>query len=124
MYNEIVQDHYRNPRNLGRIEDADGVGEVSIREPSIDWLQVSLRLNGDRIAEARFRAIGCAATVAAGSAMTEWLVGRRVAEAASLTQGTVLGVLGGLPEEKRYCADLASRAIRAAVAQATSGGGS
>lgn len=115
MYNETVQDHYRHPRNLGRLEAPDGVGEASIREPGVDWLQVSLRLDGERIAEARFRAIGCAATIAAGSAMTEWLVGRLVAEAVQLDAAIVLDVLGGLPDDKRYCADLASTAIRAAV---------
>ncbi|HBY98906.1 MAG TPA: iron-sulfur cluster assembly scaffold protein, partial [Chloroflexi bacterium] len=98
MYNEIVQDHYRHPRNLGRVESPDGVGEASVKEPSIDWLQISLRLDGRRVIEARFRAIGCAATVAAGSAMTEWLIGRPVEAALDLTGETVLDILGGLPD--------------------------
>lgn len=115
MYNEIVQDHYRHPRNLGHLESPDGVGEASIREPNVDWIQISLRLEDGRIAEARFRAIGCAATVAAGSAMTEWLTDRPIAAALQLTSTTVLEVLGGLPDDKRYCAELASAAVRAAA---------
>ncbi|HYN87668.1 MAG TPA: iron-sulfur cluster assembly scaffold protein [Ardenticatenaceae bacterium] len=122
MYNRIVQDHYSHPRNLGRLQATDGVGEASIHEPSVDWIQVSVRLEGARIAAACFRAIGCAATVAAGSAVTEWLRGRDLREAAELSAATIVEILHGLPDEKWYCAELASDAVRAAVEAANSQG--
>ncbi len=113
-YNEFVQDHYRYPRNLGRLADATASART-FRDDAM--MEFHLRVVGERIEAATFRAIGCAGTVAAGSAMSEWLAGRPVAEARSITAQTVLGVLGGLPEERLYCADFAAEAIRAAVGE-------
>ncbi|MGH2543954.1 MAG: iron-sulfur cluster assembly scaffold protein [Ardenticatenaceae bacterium] len=114
LYNEFVQNHYRYPRNLGRLQGATATARL-LRGDAM--LEFHLRLDGSRelIEAATFRAIGCAGTVAAGSAMTEWLTGRAVAQARAVTPGTVLEVLGGLPEERLYCADFAAATIQAAV---------
>ena len=113
-YNDFVQAHYQHPRNLGKLPDATHVGRV-LRGDTM--LEFHLRVDGHLIEAARFRAIGCAGTVAAGSAMSEWLTGRPLDEAARLTAGEVLAVLGGLPPERLYCADLAAEAIHLTVRQ-------
>lgn len=115
VYNPFVQDHYRNPRNLGRLPDATASTRL-LRGDTM--LEFHLRVVGERIEAATFRAIGCAGTVAAGSAMTEWLVGRALSETQGVSPQTVLDVLGGLPEERLYCADLAAEAIRDLAAPA------
>ncbi|MDQ4075969.1 MAG: iron-sulfur cluster assembly scaffold protein [Chloroflexota bacterium] len=109
LYNEFVQDHYRHPRNLGRLEGATSSVRVFRGDAMLEF---HVRVAGDSVEAATFRAIGCAGTVAAGSAMTEWLIGRRVVEAQGVTAQTVLDVLGGLPEERLYCADFAAEGIR------------
>ena len=111
LYNDFVQDHYRHPRNLGRLQDAT-VKKRTFRDDAM--LEFSLRLTPSHevIEQAKFRAIGCAGTVAAGSAMTEWLAGRTIYDAQGVTNQTVLTVLQGLPEERLYCAEFAADAIR------------
>jgi NifU-like protein involved in Fe-S cluster formation len=123
MYSERAQDHYRFPRNLGRLAAPDGVGEVAVREPTDNWLQFQLAVQGEMVEQARFRAIGCAATIAAGSVLTEWVQGQHVAGAgAQLSPSLVLNLLDGLPEEKLFCAELAVAALRAALADVGRGG--
>lgn len=111
LYNEFVQDHYRHPRNLGRLKDAT-INARTFRDDAM--LEFYLRLSpaSDIIEAATFRAIGCAGTVAAASAMTEWLTGRDLKEALGVTPQTVLNLLQGLPEERLYCADFAAKAIK------------
>ena len=111
LYNEFVQDHYRHPRNLGRLKDAT-INVRTFRDDAMMEFYLRLTPASDIIKAATFRAIGCAGTVAAASAMTEWLTGRRISEAQSVTAQTVLDVLQGLPEERLYCADFAARAIQ------------
>ncbi|MBA3534837.1 MAG: iron-sulfur cluster assembly scaffold protein [Ardenticatenales bacterium] len=114
LYNELVQDHYRHPRNLGHL----GQATASARTVRGDtMLEFHVRISGGYIQAASFRAIGCAGTVAAGSAMTEWLIGRSVAEARTVTAQHVLKVLQGLPEERHYCAALAAETILAVLSQ-------
>lgn len=119
LYNEFVQAHYREPRNLGRMEGATAWARTFHGDAMMEF---SLRVAAGCIEAATFRAIGCAGTVAAGSAMTEWLAGRTLAEAGSVTAQTVLEVLQGLPEERRYCADFAAEAIRAVVEEVRENG--
>jgi NifU-like protein involved in Fe-S cluster formation len=102
IYNEFVQDHYRNPRNLGRLEGATASTRLFRGDAMLEF---HLRVVSDRVEAASFRAIGCAGTVAAASAMTEWLVGRTLEEARCVTAQTVLEILLGLPDERLYCAD-------------------
>ncbi len=111
-YNEWVQDHYSHPRNLGRLADATSSARTFRGDAMMEFF---LRSANDQIEAASFRAIGCAGTVAAGSAMTEWLVGRTIEEARQVTAETVLEVLRGLPAERLYCAEFAAQAIRAAA---------
>lgn len=115
MYNPFVQDHYRHPRNLGHLPEATARAR---RLRGDAMLEFSLRVAEGRIEAARFRAIGCAGTIAAGSALTEWLAGRSVEEARLLTAGAILDLLGGLPESRRYCADFAAETLHAALAGA------
>lgn len=117
-YNEFVRGHYREPRNLGRMEGATAQARTFHGDAMLEF---SLRVAGEHIEEATFRAIGCAGTVAAGSAMTEWLTGRTIAEARRVTAQTVLEALQGLPDERLYCAEFAARAILAVVEQASNG---
>lgn len=110
-YNDFVQDHYRHPRNLGRLKDATA-HKRTFRDDAMLEFHVRLSASNEMIEAATFRAIGCAGTVAAGSAMTEWLAGRTISEAQAVTDQTVLTVLQGLPEERLYCAEFAAEAIQ------------
>lgn len=110
-----VMDHFLNPRHVGDVEGADGVGEVGAVACS-DVLRLSLRVRDGRIAEARFRAYGCGAAIACGSVTTELILGRTLDEALRVTNQDVHRALGGeLPPSKAHCPVLAEEAIRAAV---------
>ena len=115
-YNDFVQDHYRHPRNLGRLSDAT-VKKQTFRHDAMLEFHLRLTPSQEVIEAATFRAIGCAGTVAAGSAMTEWLAGRAISEAQNVTNQTVLAVLQGLPEERLYCADFAAEAIQQVMSE-------
>ncbi|MBI2950761.1 iron-sulfur cluster assembly scaffold protein [bacterium] len=115
MYNPTVIDHFKNPRNVGILPDPDGQGYA---ENSVcgDAMTLYLRVADGRIAEAKFRAFGCAAAIAASSALTEMLRGRSIEEALQVRKEDVAGSLGGLPPTKLHCSVLAEDAVRAAVA--------
>src|SRR5215207_9791670 len=117
-YAPITVEHFQHPRNVGRIADADGVGRVddAARETTIS-LYVKLDAAG-RVVRATFRTFGCSACIAASSMATELLVGRATVESdtgAVLSAIELDAALGGLPEEKRYCAALVAEAARRAV---------
>ncbi len=113
-YSDVVLDHYRNPRNVGEIPGADAVAQVG--DPaSGDVLKISMRIEEGTVAEARFKAFGCTAAIAAGSMATTLLVGRSVEEAARLTNLDVVRALGGLPEPKIQCSVLVEQAIQGAL---------
>jgi nitrogen fixation NifU-like protein len=113
-YNEVVMDHYRNPRNVGEIPGTPAVAQVG--DPATgDVLKLSLRIEDGRVVEARFRSFGCTAAIAAGSVATELIVGRPVDEAERLSNRDVVGALGGLPDSKIRCSVLAEQAIREAL---------
>lgn len=111
-YNEIVQAHYRAPRHLGVLEGSTHHARLFHGDAMLEF---HLRVTGEQVEAASFRAIGCAGTVAAGSAMSEWLHGRPLAAAHQITAQGVLEILQGLPEERHYCAEFAARTIRAAA---------
>jgi nitrogen fixation NifU-like protein len=113
VYTENVIDHAQNPRNIGQIHDADG--SASVTGSCGDTMEIYLRVRNDKILNAVFFTDGCGTTVAAGSMVTEMAKGKSVSDAFRITQQDVLNALGGLPEESRHCALLASDTLRAAV---------
>lgn len=115
MYNDKVMDHFMNPRNVGEIENADGVGEVgNIR--CGDIMKIYLKINDDEIIEdIKFRTFGCGSAVASSSIATELIKGKSVKEALQITNKDVLNELGGLPVIKVHCSVLAEQALKAAV---------
>ncbi len=114
-YSDLVRDHFGSPRNLGEIVDPDGMGDVE-NPVCGDRTVLTIRVRDDRIAAARFRAVGCPAAIAASSITTELLVGRTLAEALRLTNEDVSAALGGLPANKLHCSVLAEDVVRAALA--------
>ncbi|MDZ7372638.1 MAG: Fe-S cluster assembly scaffold protein NifU [candidate division KSB1 bacterium] len=113
-YNEKVLDHFLNPRNVGTLEDADGVGKVG-NPVCGDVMQFFIRVEGDRIVEARFRTFGCGAAIATSSMVTEMVKGKSLREALSISNRAVAEALGGLPPQKMHCSNLAADALRAAI---------
>ena len=107
-------DHFLNPRNLGEVEDADGIGEVG-EAACGDLMRLSLKIEAGRIREARFKTFGCAAAIASSSMATELVTGRTLEEALRLTNKDVAEALGGLPPGKIHCSVLAEEAIQAAL---------
>lgn len=115
MYSDIVQDHFDNPRNVGALDQADAEAEVS--NPACgDIMHLYLRIDDDRIVEAKFQTQGCPAAIAAGSMTTELLIGRTLAEAGRLNRDEVNNALGGLPPQKMHSSVLTEDAIQAALA--------
>ncbi|RME92854.1 MAG: iron-sulfur cluster assembly scaffold protein [Verrucomicrobia bacterium] len=113
-YNDTVMDHFLNPRNAGPLPNANAVGRAGSGDCG-DLVELSLRVEDDRVVEARFRAFGCVAAIAGASVTTELVRGRTVAEALALTNTDVVHALGGLPPRKVECSILAEEAIRAAL---------
>jgi nitrogen fixation NifU-like protein len=114
LYSATATDHFRSPRNVGRLEDATAVGQVD--DPITEnFIAIYLRVEADRLTAVRFRALACSACVAASSATTELATGRTVAEARRIDLAAILTALDGLPPAKHHCADLAARALAAAL---------
>ena len=118
LYSQKTVEHFTRPRNVGRLEDADGVGRAEDRATD-NLIQIYVKVAGGRVIAARFRTFGCSACVAASSAATELLQDQTVAEASSLDAAAILEALGGLPPDKTHCAELAARALREALAMAS-----
>jgi len=114
VYTEIVMDHFQNPRNVGIIEDADGVGKVGSPVCG-DLMEYYIKVEDGRIAEIKFRTFGCGAAVASASVGTEIAQGMTLEEALELTDGEVVQALGGLPEVKTHCSNLAATTLHAAI---------
>ena len=114
LYSEKVMDHFRNPRNVGVIEDADGVGEVG-NEKCGDIMKIYLKIEGGIIEDVKFETFGCASAVASSSMATELIKGKGVAEALELTNKAVAEALDGLPDYKMHCSVLAEEAIKNAL---------
>lgn len=114
LYNETVMDHFMNPRNLGDISDADGVGEVGAAACG-DIMKISIRVEGGKITDARFKTFGCGSAIASSSMATELIKGRTLDEAKSFSNEEVVEALGGLPPVKIHCSVLAEEALKAAI---------
>ncbi|NLU37038.1 MAG: Fe-S cluster assembly scaffold protein NifU [Clostridiales bacterium] len=114
LYSEKVMDHFMNPRNVGEIENADGVGEVGNARCG-DIMKVSLKIENDIIVDVKFKTFGCGAAIATSSMATELIKGKTIDEALAITNKTVADALDGLPPVKMHCSVLAEEAIKAAI---------
>lgn len=114
MYSEKVLEHFRNPRNVGKIENPDGVGKVG-NPVCGDVMVMYLKIKDNIIEDAKFETFGCGAAIATSSMATELIKGKTVEEALSVTNKAVAEALGGLPPHKMHCSVLAEEAIQAAI---------
>ncbi|MBQ7346986.1 MAG: Fe-S cluster assembly scaffold protein NifU [Clostridia bacterium] len=114
LYSEKVMDHFRNPRNVGAIEDADGIGEVGNAKCG-DIMKIYLKIKDDIIEDVKFETFGCGSAIASSSMATELIKGKPVSQALSLTNKAVVAALDGLPAHKLHCSVLAEEAIKAAL---------
>lgn len=115
LYSEKVMDHFRNPRNVGVIDDADGVGEVG-NPVCGDIMKIYLKINDDQIIDdVKFETFGCGSAIASSSMATELIKGKPLSEALQLTNKAVTEALDGLPPHKLHCSVLAEEAIKSAV---------
>ncbi len=114
LYSEKVMDHFRNPRNVGVIEDADGVGEVGNAKCG-DIMKIYLKIEDDIIVDVKFETFGCGSAIASSSMATELIKGKPVSEALTLTNKAVAEALDGLPAHKLHCSVLAEEAIKKAL---------
>ena len=114
LYSEKVMDHFRNPRNVGVIEDADGVGEVGNAKCG-DIMKIYLKIEDDTIQDVKFETFGCGSAIASSSMATEMIKGKPLADAMQLTNKAVAEALDGLPAHKIHCSVLAEEAIKAAL---------
>lgn len=114
LYSEKVMDHFRNPRNVGVIENADGVGEVGNAKCG-DIMKIYLKIENDIIVDVKFETFGCGSAIASSSMATELIKGKPVSEALTLTNKAVVEALDGLPAHKLHCSVLAEEAIKKAL---------
>ncbi len=114
MYNDKVMDHFTNPRNVGEIENADGVGQVG-NPVCGDVMRITLKIKDDRIEDIKFRTFGCGAAIATSSMVTELVKGLTLDEAMSVSNKAVADALGGLPTPKLHCSNLAADALHKAI---------
>lgn len=114
LYSEKVMDHFRNPRNVGTIENADGIGEVGNGKCG-DIMKIYLKIDNDIISEVKFETFGCGSAIASSSMATELIKGKPLSEALKLTNKAVTEALDGLPSHKLHCSVLAEEAIQAAI---------
>lgn len=113
-YTDLVIEHFRNPRNMGVIEDADGVGREG-NPVCGDLMEIFIKVKDGRIADIKFRTFGCGAAIATSSITTEMVKGKTLEEALALSRDAVAKALGGLPPQKMHCSNLAADALHAAI---------
>ncbi|MGF7117781.1 Fe-S cluster assembly scaffold protein NifU [Methanobacterium oryzae] len=114
MYSDKVMEHFQNPRNVGEIEDADGVGTVG--NPTCgDLMTIYIKVKDDRIEDIKFKTFGCGAAIATSSMVTEMAMGKTIDEAMEITRNDVAENLEGLPPVKMHCSNLAADALHAAI---------
>lgn len=114
MYSDLVRDHYKNPRNVGSIPNPSG--KALVRSPvDSDTVQITLRIKDGLIEDVKFKCMGCAVAIACSSVATEMVLGRSVEDAYGISKAAVAEALGGIPEFKMLCSNLAPEAIRNAI---------
>ena len=114
MYSEKVMDHFKNPRNMGEIPDADGVGTVG-NPVCGDLMTVYIKVRDNRIEDIKFKTFGCGSAIATSSMITELAKGKTLEESMKISRGNVANELGGLPPVKMHCSNLAADALHAAI---------
>ena len=114
LYSEKVMDHFRNPRNVGTMENADGIGEVGNAKCG-DIMKIYLKIDNDIITDVKFETFGCGSAIASSSMATELIKGKPVSESLALTNRAVVEALDGLPPHKIHCSVLAEEAIKSAL---------
>ena len=114
LYTETVMDHFMHPRNVGSIENADGVGEVGNAKCG-DIMKIYLKIDNDVITDVKFETFGCGSAIASSSIATEMIKGKTIEEALAVTNKQVVDALGGLPAHKLHCSVLAEEAIKNAL---------
>ena len=114
MYNDKVMDHFMNPHNVGEIENADGIGTYGSPVCG-EMMQISIKIEDDKITDAKFKTFGCGSAIASSSVATDMIIGMTVDEALELTNIQIINELGGLPAVKVHCSVLADHAIKSAI---------
>ena len=114
MYSEKVLEHFTNPRNVGELDDANGIGEVGNSKCG-DIMRINMKIEDDFICDIRFKTFGCGAAVATSSMATELVKGKTIQEALNITNKVVVDALDGLPSAKLHCSVLAEQGIKAAI---------
>ena len=114
MYSEKVMDHFSNPRNVGEIEDADGVGEVG-NPVCGDMMTIYIKVDDGKLADVKFKTFGCGAAIATSSMITEMAMGMTIEQALEITRDSVADALDGLPPVKLHCSNLAADGLHAAI---------
>ncbi len=113
-YSEVVMDHFQHPRNVGKMDDADGIGEVGNAKCG-DIMKIYIKVKDDIITDVKFNTFGCGSAIAASSMATEMIKGKPLSQALELTNKAVVEALDGLPAAKIHCSVLAEEAIKAAI---------
>ncbi len=114
MYNEIILDHFRNPRNVGEIKNADGIGEIG-NAVCGDMMTFYLSIEDNIIKDAKYKTFGCGAAIAVSSIVSEYIIGKRIEEVMKLDHKKVSELLGGLPPQKEHCSNLGADAVKKAI---------
>ena len=114
LYSEVVMDHFMNPRNVGYIENADGIGEIGNAKCG-DIMKIYLKIENDIIVDVKFETFGCGSAIASSSMATEMIKGKPISDAMKLTNAAVAEALDGLPAHKLHCSVLAEEAIKSAL---------
>ena len=115
LYTETVMDHFMHPRNVGEIENADGVGEVGNAKCGDITVKMYLKIDGDKIEDVKFETFGCGSAIASSSIATEMIKGKTIEDALKITNKDVVDALGGLPAYKLHCSVLAEEAFKSAI---------
>jgi nitrogen fixation NifU-like protein len=114
QYSVKVMEHFKNPKNVGEIPDADGIGNVG-NPVCGDIMRLYIKVDGDRITDAKFKTFGCGAAIATSSMVTELVKGKTIEEALKVSNSAVAEALGGLPKIKMHCSVLAEEALKSAI---------
>ena len=114
LYSEKVMDHFQNPRNVGKMDDADGIGEVGNAKCG-DIMKMYIKVNDGVISDVKFNTFGCGSAIATSSMATEMIKGKKIEDALELSNKAVVEALDGLPTHKIHCSVLAEEAVKAAV---------